>query len=260
MKALILAAGFGTRLEAGLKTYNGIDKSEISEWITGKPKGLVLIHGKPIVDYQLHQMINAGIKREAIFVQTNAVYYRQYAQWAVSHKIPEENVFNNGVYAISGMLGPLGDLKYALERRIGYDDDVLVMASDTLVFGSDDKMFDLNRFVNGYGNIGRILVYEEEKSKLSQHGIVQIGFDGAIIGFEEKPSHPKSNLVNASVHVYTSSMLQAMKDSLKEGENWGKIIEFLYPLFTIMVEKVRKRVDIGTIEDVIKENRKKKVL
>lgn len=59
MKALILAAGFGTRLEKTLAEYKGPHLSELKRWVEGKPKGLVTIRVKgaeqSIVDYQVTQ-------------------------------------------------------------------------------------------------------------------------------------------------------------------------------------------------------------
>ena len=75
MKALILAAGFGTRLKESYITYSGPHRSQLQQWVEGKPKGLVIIQGKPVVQYQLEQLLHAGLTPQDIFVHTNALYY-----------------------------------------------------------------------------------------------------------------------------------------------------------------------------------------
>lgn len=254
MKALILAAGFGTRLEESFQKYTGHYKAQLREWVAGKPKGLVIIKGKPVVQYQLEQLLSAGIEHHHIFVHTNDVYYSQYLSWARSVGLPEENIFNNTVRDNEHRLGAVGDLRYALERIP--QDDIIVMASDTLLF-SGEKIFNLQQMVQTYFSEGvtRIMIYEGEHATLSRYGIVQIDPSGTVIGFEEKPSQPKSNLVNASVHIYTKEIVDAILQSpLPDRAESGQVVAYLYPHFPIKAEKTARRVDIGTVEDVLREN------
>ena len=95
MKALILAAGFGTRLENSLVDYKGPYQEQLKEWVQEKPKGLVPIKGKPLVNYQIEQLQAIGINLDQIYVHTNDKHYSQYLNWAKTFGIPKENVFNN---------------------------------------------------------------------------------------------------------------------------------------------------------------------
>ena len=256
MKALILAAGFGTRLEEGLNKYNGPHRSMLEASVRGKPKGLVQVAGKSIFEYQFKQLKNAGVKKEDIFIQTNQKYYSQFLSYANNIGIPSENVINNGVKCNEERLGPIKDLRFALNSKVGYEEPLIVMASDTLVFDNKGNLYDLTSMVEGYKTDGmpRIVVYRGEKLRLSKHGIVEVDEDMVIKGFEEKPENPKSDLVNASIHLYDNEILKVIRDRFKELEACRNIMEVVVKDIRIKAEKVASRLDIGTLDDVLKAN------
>jgi len=254
MKALILAAGFGTGLEESFRDYQGQYKPQLEQWVAGKPKGLIIIKGKPVVQHQLEQLLRAGLTVEDIYVHTNMLYYPQYRTWATSAGLPVANIFRNGVRDNEHRLGAVADIQYALNYIPR--DNLIIMASDTLLF-SDKSMFDLRPIIEGYtkDKISRMIVYEGESHTLSRHGLVQVNDQGIVIGFEEKPAHPLSNLVNASVQLYTSAMVGAiLQANLEPQAESGMIIAHLYPSFPIKVEKASSRLDIGAVEDVLQAN------
>ena len=256
MKALLLAAGFGTRLEKGLAAYEGDYKDRLCRWIEGKPKGLVPIRGKPLADYLLAQLTGAGISVGSLYIQTNNRYYQQYLSWATSFGIPAANVFNNGVNSEDARLGPVVDMQQAL-AKIGLDESMLVIASDTLLYDDQGSLLDLKKMIQKAlnHNIGSIIVYRGEHSRLSCYGIVQVDMQGKVIGFQEKPTQPQSDLVNASLHLYIPEMLQVIATLFPTPKmEWGSVLEHLYTRFPLFVEYAARRVDIGTIADVLAEN------
>ncbi len=256
MRALILAAGFGTRLEQGFSNYVGPYKEQLQEWVAGKPKGLVVIRGRPIVSYLYEQIKEAGINCDNIFIQTNARYYDQYHAWACSVGIPSNNVINNGVLRNEDRLESIGDLKFALDKAVGYDDSLLLLASDTLLFDEDDSLFSIKSFVLGHkaDGVSRLVVYHGEQARLSRHGIVEADENNRIIGFQEKPQHPKSDIVNASIYLYSSKALHLIRDQYRDVAQCGNMLEYMHNHIPIRVEFASRRVDIGTIDDVLGEN------
>ena len=255
MKALILAAGFGTRLEKSFTSYEGPHREELQEWVGNKPKGLVIIKGKPVIQYQLEQLLEAGLQMKDIFVHTNARYFDHYLAWAISAGIPSTQIFNNGALDNDHRLGSEGDLRYALQRI--ERDDTIVLASDTLLFEKNDKLFSLFSMLQNYQKDGipRIIVYEGATEKLSRHGLVQVDQQEQVIGFQEKPAFPRSNLVNASVHIYTKKMIEAiLRSNLPARSESGMVIASLYTSFPIKIERAHRRIDIGTVDDILQEN------
>ena len=264
MKALILAGGFGERLEAGLRSYTGPHREQLQEWVADKPKGLVPIRiGRilePILFYQVRQLEEAGINLSSVYIQTNARYFEQYLRKAKELGIPAGNVISNGVEMKECRLGPLGDLHFALEHGVGYNSPLLVMASDTLILDKDDVIWRIASIVDGYNQdtCSRMVVYEGNPSRLRQHGLVEVN-NKVVCGFQEKPRDPepiRSNLVNASIYIYTPEILReipALHGEHGRNETFN-LIQLLFQRHCIRIEKVASRVDIGTIEDVLQMN------
>ncbi len=265
MKALILAAGFGTRLECELNDYLGNsaisseEKEKARLLVEGKPKGLVLVKGRAVVDYLLQQLIDADISREDVYLHTNAKYFSQFREWAMARGIPYSNVINNEVECNENRLGTIGDLKHALGiigHLIKDDEPLIFLASDTLIYDADNNLYNFSNLVRSYVNdgISRIVVYKGEKSRLSRHGIVESNKEGYITGFEEKPVKPKSDQINASVHLYSPDCLQLIKKYEGKMDNHGDLMAYLIQKIEMKVEKIARREDIGGLDDVFNAN------
>lgn len=251
MKALILAAGFGTRLEKGLKEYQGINRKLLEEWIKDKPKGLVPVSGKPIVSHQLEQLTEAGIERKDVYIHTNQLHYGQFLRWAAENGIPSKNVFNNGVVRNEDRKEQVQDLLLALEK-IGYDKLLFLFASDTLVYDKDGRLLDMVLLSKEYLDGFSVAVAYNKNENASKHGVFSINDKNVVVGFREKPEGVKSGLVNASVYLFSPSKLQEMAIHSKELLGYKNILELLWNGFKVV--EASKRLDIGTIEDVLKAN------
>ena len=249
MKALILAAGFGTRLEKSLKDYVGPNKEQLTKLVEGKPKGLVQIVGKPIITYQLDQITEAGISLTDIYIHTNQKYYEQFLEWANKSGIPTENVFNNGVTKNEDRNEQVKDLLLAL-NMIGYDQPLFLFASDTLVYGENNSLLDLSSMVEIYQqqNFSSVVVCYKEKGAFN-HGIFTVDEELKVTGFREKPERVESGLINVSVYFFTPEKLNQIKTLSDELLQYKNILELVHDKFSVVLAK--KRVDIGTIEDVI---------
>ena len=264
MKALILAAGYGERLARSLQDYEGESLQELLEWVGDKPKGLVSINVNgtlaPLLHHHVRQLRNASIKSEDIYIQTNSTFYSQYLNSALAIGLPAENVLDNGVQRTADRKSPLGDLRLALDSKVGYEKPLLVLSSDTLVF-NENGIFDLNLLMGGFNEDGlsRIVVYEGDPDRLRNYGLVQVDENSFLNGFQEKPKlpeNPKSNLVNASVHLYSPAALREVPiihDQLGFNERIN-VLQFLYNKHQIKVEKAVRRLDVGTIQDVLRMN------
>ena len=82
MKAIILAAGYGTRLQEGLDKLKIEDKAKydrIKDSIEGKHKALVELDGRPLIDYTVENILRAGI--DNIYVITNHKFFKKFKKW-----------------------------------------------------------------------------------------------------------------------------------------------------------------------------------
>eukprot|EP00961_Rhodomonas_salina_P177788 2397607-Rhodomonas_salina.1 len=84
--AIVLAAGYGTRFEAGLES-----KPELRD-LLGTPKGLLPCGQVPLLDHWLYKFrTEAQDLVGNVVVVTNECFKGQFRQWARKRGIPGEN-------------------------------------------------------------------------------------------------------------------------------------------------------------------------
>ena len=114
MKAILLAAGYATRLYPLTENF---------------PKALLPIGGRPIADYILDQ-IDALPDVDQIYVLSNHKYAGAFADWAKDHALKHKlTVVDDGTANAETRLGAIGDIWFAIEK-MHIDDDLLVVAGD----------------------------------------------------------------------------------------------------------------------------------
>ena len=212
MKAIILAAGYATRLHP---------------LTLDTPKPLLPVGKKPMIEHIIAN-INRLADVNAIYVVTNDKFYPHFVAWSVGvkSKIPVI-VINDHTATNETRLGAVGDIDYVVtQARI--NDDVLVIAGDNLFD------FDLRDMVRAfYGKkASMVAAYDiEDKSKAAgKFGIIETNADGRITGFEEKPQEPKTSLVATACYIFERFHLKFIHEQLQKGErmdNPGDLIRRL---------------------------------
>src|SRR3989344_2612317 len=175
MKAIILAAGYGTRLA---KEY---------PFALETPKGLIEINNdKTTVDHLIKNIIDF-IDIKDIFIITNEKFYSKFLQWKANKGLGIK-IINDGSTENENRLGAIADIHLVIETQ-KINDDVLVLASDNLY---NYNLINLYKdFVSNRRNT--VIARKIKKELASRYGIVTISNDGIITSFEEKPKNPKSN-------------------------------------------------------------------
>jgi glucose-1-phosphate thymidylyltransferase len=109
------------------------------------------------------------------------------------------------------------------------DDDLLVIAGDNL-FG-----FSLEEYVEfwrGKGSGSAIAVHRlADPALASLYGVVELGTDDRVVSLEEKPEHPRSDLVSTATYLFSRAHLAELERYLDEGnppDPPGKFIAWLY--------------------------------
>lgn len=184
MKAVILAAGEGKRMHP--LTYT-------------KPKVMLPVANKPIIEWNLLNAINAGLE-EFIFVigykgEKVREYFGDGDKWGV--KI---DYVNQGE--------PLGTA-HALSLLKGMTDDFVVMCGDT-IFGSDD----IKKIVKKENSIG---LFRVENAK--EYGVVELDGD-KVKKIYEKMEIPVSNIINAGIYHFDNKIFKFIEETQrsKRGE------------------------------------------
>ena len=122
---------------------------------------------------------------------------------------------------------------------------------------ASDNIFDfsLNDFVDMYREkkCDMICAHKiENHDELHSMGVVELDSVGKVIGFEEKPQNPKSDLGVPPFYLYRKDTLQMIDTYLKEGNNPdapGHFIPWLITrvdVYAYVFDAVR--IDIGTPE------------
>lgn len=241
MKAIILAAGYATRLYP--LTRN-------------RPKPLLPVQGKPIIDYLIEQMAQIP-ELDGIYVVSNDRFSAQFEQWAAARNneaigpegaVIQIEVLNDGTKSEEDRLGAIGDLKFCIEH-FALDDDLLVIAGDTLMTGS---LLDVWRDFKKYNEDLLFAMPLTPKEDPSRFAIVQLDEQGRVAHLEEKPARPKGNLAVYAVYFYRRDTLPLVKEYLAEGNNPdapGHFPVWLYQRKPVRVHIFAGQcVDIGTPE------------
>ena len=209
MKAVILAAGYATRLRP------------LTDDV---PKPLLPVGGRPILDWILANIRQVD-EVDAIHVVTNSRFAGQFEEWGAAHGVV---VHDDGTRTNEDRLGAIGDLKFVLDRA-GIDDDVLVVAGDNLF---EFRLADYVRFWRAHPDTSAVAVYDCGDLELAAgYGIVELDADDRITFFVEKPAEPQSTLAAIATYLYSRRQLPLIAEYLAEGnapDQAGSLVAWLY--------------------------------
>ncbi len=239
MKAIIPAAGYGTRLHPLTKSM---------------PKALLEVKGEPVINHIMRKIEEVGAVDE-VFIVTNARYYEKFAEWCreFSKKTKMKlKVLNDGTTSNENRLGAIGDKRFVV-RKEKIDDDVLVISGDNLFDFSLKEMHSLFR-EKGVPVVGLYDVESREKAKL--YGVVSVDSNGKMTGFQEKPSEPKSTLASTGIYFYTRESIALLDKYAEEGNSMdqpGNFVQWLHKNTAVYGHAPRGNwFDIGSIESLEK--------
>ena len=228
MKAVILAAGYATRLYP-------LTQDE--------PKHLLEVAGRPILDRLLGQLPLEEL--DAVFVVTNAKFAGRFREWAAGVPV-EVEVIDDGTTSEEDKLGAIGDLALAI-REAGLDDDLVVAAGDSLF---TERLDGLVRLAQERG-AAAIAVYDVGDLEAIRR-LSAIGVDPSdrVVSFEEKPESPSSTLAGIALYFFPRDVLPLVGEYLGEGNNPdqpGRFVEWLYMRVPVYAWRVPGQwIDIGT--------------
>jgi glucose-1-phosphate thymidylyltransferase len=237
MKAILLCAGFGTRLYPLTRD-------------TAKP--LLPVAGKPIVEHLVEQLGRIS-RTEEITLVTNARFFPQFQSWskAIAGRFPNTalSVLNDGAPDNDRRLGAVRDLAFAVEQ-MNLGEPTLVAAADNLY----DTSF--AAFFEDYDASPRdlILAYHEEKrGNLRRTGVLEIDEDGRLVRFWEKPAEPPTDLACPAFYILEAAslaLLEAYLAEAPESDAMGRFIAWLADRRPIYAHIMKgRRLDIGNADN-----------
>jgi len=227
MKAILLAAGFGTRLRP-------------LTIIT--PKCLVPIKGKPLLEIWLERLREAGVG--PLLVNTHYLS-SQVQRFLLSSSLIEQIKV---VYEPE-LLGTAGTLLANIDFFEGQD--------GMLIHADNYSLADFKAFINAHekrptGCLMTMMTFKTDSP--SECGIVELNKEGILVGFHEKVEFPPGNLANGAVYILSKELIKILKEKYLTTTDFStEIISHFYgKIFTYETNK--SFIDIGTIEGYNRAN------
>jgi glucose-1-phosphate thymidylyltransferase len=212
MKALILAAGYATRLYPLTQTV---------------AKPLLPLAGRPLLDYLLDR-IRAVDEVDAVHVVTNHKFTDPFNAWARAHA--GVVVHDDGTTSDDHRLGAIGDIAFVVDTAGLAGDDLLVAAGDNLF---DYSLADYVSWWRTKGEASAVVLYDVGDLELAKkYSSVDLDADERLTGFTEKPRNPTSPLVATAAYLYHREHVPLVRRYLEEGnapDQPGRFVAWLVP-------------------------------
>ncbi len=233
MKALVLAAGYATRLSPLTDDF---------------PKPLLPVGGRTMLEWILDRIDDVD-ELDGVHVVTNARYAQHFREWVTARDV---EIHDDGTTSNDDRLGAIGDVRFVLDR-IGMDDDLLVVAGDNLF---DFSLRDLVDFWRGKGVASALGLYDVGDRELAkQYGIVAVDDDDRVVDMVEKPVDPRSTLAATATYVYHREHLPLIDRYLADGnspDQPGRFLVWLYTRAPVYAHRVTGEwIDIGDREQLL---------
>lgn len=238
IEALVLAAGYGTRLKP------------LTE---DTPKPLLKVAGKLIVEHIIGKIEELGASK--IYIITNNKFYQNFSDWLHNFdaKTPIE-IINDGTKSNEDRLGAVGDIDFVIKNK-NIKEDIAVVAGDNLFELSLQEVANIfNKRKNDL-----IVLHDVRDKELAKHyGVVEAKYN-IVVDFEEKPVSPKSTLVSTGIYMFPKKTIGLIGKYLSQGNNpdkTGDFIKWLHKrekVYAYVTEK--KWYDIGSFEQLERADR-----
>jgi mannose-1-phosphate guanylyltransferase len=221
MKALLLAAGLGTRL-----------KPLTDIW----PKCLMPIRGRPLLEYWLGILHNSGIND----VLVNTHYFSKYVEEFLG-----QSHFSNwvsSVYEIE-LLGTAGTIRNNID--FCKDSTILLAHADNWTCCDFSDFLQYHHNKRPKGTVMTMMTFTCPNP--STCGIVELDCNGVVVEFHEKVKNPPSKLANAAVYLIEPEVVEWIKKHSKVTDFSTEVLpQFVGKIATWENQKIHR--DIGTIE------------
>jgi glucose-1-phosphate thymidylyltransferase len=236
MKAIILAAGYATRLYPLTENF---------------PKHLLTISkDKTIIDYVVDS-INTVDEISDIYVVTNAKYFSMFEKWAQKKKnIKPIKVINDGTDSVENRLGAIGDILFTVNKE-KINDDLSIIAGDNLF---DFNFLDYYKFFKKKNAPCVHVINTKDIKVLKACAVASLDNNRKITEIEEKPAEPKSNYAVTAIYFYPKIILKEFDKYKAEGHVMdapGYFVTYLYKKTPVYAyEAAGDWFDVGTVESL----------
>lgn len=178
-RAMILAAGLGTRLRP------------LTDSI---PKCLVPIAGRPLLDYWVERLAEAGVREARVNTHAHAEQVRAYLDGVnASGRLRLVESHEPALLGSAGTITANADLADGAE-------EVIIIYADNF---SDVDLGRMLAFHRAHGDPFTMLLFRATEPRAC--GIAELDPEKRVVSFVEKPAEPKGDLANAGVYIVSAA-------------------------------------------------------
>jgi len=206
MRAIVLAGGYAKRLWPLTKD---------------RPKPLLPMGNACILDYIIDK-INGIKEMEEIILSTNQRFEPQFTEWIRERRQTNIRVFPEPSQREEEKLGPVKAIDLIINKTP--HDDFLIAAGDNLF------SLDLGELVSFYRKVKApvIALYQVGSLELAKkYAAVETDNQSRIVGFEEKPECPRSQLVSTGIYVLPWRSISKIGEYIRSGNPPDPIGKFI---------------------------------
>jgi NDP-sugar pyrophosphorylase family protein len=232
MRALVLAAGWATRLGA---------------LAANRPKHLLPVGQTTPLDVVVERL-DAVARVAAIDVVTHDAFLAVFERWAEGRTARARlRIWGNGTARFEERRGAVGDLHYYLERT-GTREDLLVLGGDQLF---DDS---LEALAETSSREPALAVYDVGTlERVSRLASVELDAEGYVRRVVEKDPHPTTTLAAPAIYGLPARLLDEVARYLEaedRSDNLGYLAEWLVQRHPVRGIRLGGRwIDVGSPEE-----------
>ncbi|MEB3331543.1 MAG: NDP-sugar synthase [Synechococcaceae cyanobacterium] len=237
MKAMILAAGKGTRVQPITHTT---------------PKPMIPILQKPVMEFLLELLRQHGFTEIMVNVSHLAEeienYFREGQRFGVELAYSFEGRIEDGEL-IGDALGSAGGLKKIQTFQPFFDDTFVVLCGDALI---DLDLSEAVRRHKQKGALASIITKRVAHDQVSSYGVVVADADGRVRSFQEKPAveDAASDMINTGIYIFEPGVLDVIPEGVPfdiGSDLFPRLVEADAAFYALPMEF--EWVDIGKVPD-----------
>ena len=216
MKGIVLAGGTGSRLRPLTSVIS---------------KHLLPIYDKPLIFYPISTLMLAGVRVITVVVtpEHESMYRTAIgdgSRWGI--------VINYQVQREPGGLPQAIALATEQDRATSH----LVVLGDNIFHGVG-----LGQSLNHLSGLEGAVAFAHEVQNPQDYGVIELNQDSEILSIEEKPSHPKSNLVVPGLYYFDSNASEYVSELKASHRGELEIVDLLKRYWrngSLKVEKLQR--------------------
>jgi mannose-1-phosphate guanylyltransferase len=238
MKAMILAAGKGTRIRPITYTI---------------PKPMIPILQKPVMEFLLELLRKHGFDEIMVNVSHLAEeiesYFRDGQRFGVQIAYSFEGKIDDDGKLVGEAIGSAGGMRRIQDFSPFFDDTFVVLCGDALI---DLDLTAAVKWHKSKGAIATIITKSVPKEEVSSYGVVVTDDDNRIQAFQEKPpvEEALSTNINTGIYIFEPEVFNYIPSGVEYdigGQLFPQLVADHAPFYAIPMDF--EWVDIGKVPD-----------